>query len=338
MTSRINYKSPTKKRTAVNGSSLLLCVLSLFLFLLLLKNASLSMEYIRKGMAVCAYTVIPSVFPFMVLSEILLSCPTGNARHSFGEAACRKLFSLPLRGLLLIALGLLCGFPIGARCAAEAYESGQLTKEEAERAVAVSSNPSLAFLLGAVGISMRGNRGFGWALFFCLSFLSLLFALLLARRGKRKATTVIPGTSPRTAQTSGWRLFCDAVKKAAQGMLNVCAYILFFTAVTGCVSAVAGRFGLPREWLASVAAFLELSGGSAAAQELSSPWLSAAVTSFAAGWSGCCVHGQILSVCEESRLSLKPYLLVKTAQGVLCAGLMLLLCRLFPALLTVAPS
>ncbi len=335
MTFRINYEAQKKKRTAVSGSSLLLGASALFLLLLLLKNTALSMEYIRKGMAVCAYTVIPSVFPFMVLSEILLACTTDSTKCSYLEAPCRKLLSLPPKGLLLIALGLLCGFPIGARCAVEAYESGQLTKEEAERAVAVSSNPSPAFLLGAVGISMRGNRSFGWMLFACLGVLSLLFAFLLARRSNPKEAFVLC-SSPRIAPKSGWRLFGDAIKKAAQGMLTVCAYILFFTAVTGCAEVVATRFGLPQEWIALIAAFLELSGGSAAARRLSSPWLSAAVTALAAGWSGCCVHGQIFSVCEESKLSLKPYLLVKAAQGILCALLMLLLCKLFPALLTVA--
>lgn len=337
MTSRINSKAQKKKEADVNVSSLLLGAFALFLLLLLLKNAALSMEYIRKGMTVCAYTVIPSVFPFMVLSEILLTCPVDNARHSFLDALCRKTLALPKSGLLIIVLGLLCGFPIGARCAAEAYKSGQLTKEEAERILAVSANPSPAFLLGAVGISMRGNRNFGWALFGCLGVLSLLSALLLAKRGKKTGTTGLC-SAPRSVPKNSWRTVVDAIKKAAQSMLTVCAFILFFTAIAGCVELVASRFGLSQEWCALASAFLELSGGAAAARELSSPWLSVAITALAAGWSGCCVHCQILSVCEDSKLSLKTYFSVKPVQGVLCALSMLLLCKLFPALLTVAPS
>ncbi len=336
MTSNLNYKIEKKKGTAVGGSSLLLGVFALFFLLLMLKNATLSMEYIRKGLTICARTVVPSVFPFMVLSEILLSCPVGAADLSFLDAPCRKLLSLPKSGLLAVALGLLCGFPIGARCAADGYEKGQLTKEEAERTIALSSNPSPAFLLGAVGISMRGNRFFGWTLFGCLSAISLLFAFLFARHSKKEPVAILR-SSLCTAQKNGWELLANAVNKAAQGMLTVCAYILFFAAITGCFELVALSLGLPKEFIAFAAAFLEISGGTVSALSLQSPLLSAAMTALAAGWSGCCVHCQILSVCEGSNLSLKPYLLVKVIQGLLCALIMVLLCVLFPSLLTVSP-
>jgi hypothetical protein len=182
---------------------------------------------------------------------------------------------------------------------------------------------------------MRGNRLFGWTLFGCLSLLSLLFALFSARLYKKEYAVYL-NSSNKDNQKSAWKILTDAIKKAAQGMLTVCAYILFFAAITGCFELVARGFGLSEEIIALSAAFLELSGGANAARHLSAPLLSAAMTAFAAGWSGCCVHCQIFSVCESSALSIKPYLMIKSAQGVLCALLILLLGMLFPDLLNVS--
>ena len=49
----------------------------LFCLVLILKNTQVAMEYIHQGLRLCAKTVIPSLFPFMVISEILVSSGMG---------------------------------------------------------------------------------------------------------------------------------------------------------------------------------------------------------------------------------------------------------------------
>ena len=57
-----------------------------FCFLLVLRNADAAVEYMGRGLTLCARTVIPSLFPFMVLSELLVSSGAGEAKRS----TCRR--------------------------------------------------------------------------------------------------------------------------------------------------------------------------------------------------------------------------------------------------------
>ena len=131
---------------------------ALFCLFLILRNPDVAIEYITSGLRLCAVTVIPSLFPFLVLSELIVSGGIGRLLLRPVSGLLAGLFRLPPDGCCAILLGMFCGFPVGARAAVSAYDAGRLTRDEAERVICASTNPSSAFLLNAVGVSLHGNR------------------------------------------------------------------------------------------------------------------------------------------------------------------------------------
>ena len=148
MTGALTDKKNTYQLT---GGRLCFGWFCLFCLVLILKNTQIAMEYIHQGLRLCVKTVIPSLFPFMVISELLVSSGIGAALLRPVSSVFKKVFKLPDTGCCAVLLGMLCGFPVGARCAVSALSTGELNREEAERVLLFSTNPSSAFLINAVG-------------------------------------------------------------------------------------------------------------------------------------------------------------------------------------------
>ena len=111
----------------------------LFCMLLFLRDPTLGREAVLRGLRISAWNVLPSVFPFLVFSDLLIS---GNALPKGFSKVLQRLFRLPAEGCTAILLGWVCGFPVGARCAATARKNGRLTADQAERTVASDGGSS----------------------------------------------------------------------------------------------------------------------------------------------------------------------------------------------------
>lgn len=335
MTAGKRRKTTAARRKSVTPGQFCFGWFSVFCLFLILKNPGAAIDYVTRGLHLCAATVIPSLFPFMVLSELIVSGGIGEFLLRKISRPFTKLFRLPAAGCCAVLLGMLCGFPVGARCAMLAMEKGELTREEAERVLTFANNPSSAFLINAVGISLWGNRRFGLVLFGTVLASALAVGFLFARF-PAKARDVSPKTpvpSVPEEPKKGIVLFTGAIRSATGSMLLVCAYVLFFSAFVGTLNLVLSVFSLPEPLRAVIFCLFELSGGMSAASALSDVRLAALLCGFAAGWSGFSVHCQVLSVCDGRGLRFRRYFLAKLLQGLLCALLLGSVLALFPDVL-----
>ena len=287
-------------------------IMAIFLLCLLLKNAEIAVDHMRAGLRLCASTVIPSLFPFMVVSEWLVSSGIGNRR---GRSA-RRFLGISGEALPAILLGALCGFPVGAKTAIALYDSGRLSGRETEWLLTFCNTPSPGFLISAVGISMFGCRSFGIFLYVAALGSSLAVGVLFRILRPIPRQEAIPSSfRPVTASAS----FSRGIASATSSMLSVCACVVFFTSVIGCLSHATDALCLPSAVEAFLFGIFEISSGvSAAADEPSAIRL--ALCGFAVGWSGISVHCQILSVGSGRGISFKPYFLSKVLQGLFCAA------------------
>jgi len=334
-------KRPT--RSNVTPGTLCFGMFSLFCLLLILRNATVAITYMTAGLQLCARTVIPSLFPFMVLSEWIVSGEMAEPLLSKITRPLQKLLGLPSAGCSAVLLGLLCGFPVGARCAVIAYTQGKLTRKEAQRVLLVGNCPSSAFLINAVGVSLWENHTFGLVLYATVVGTALLLGSIshfFNRTGSQAEKDRFPEiTVPVTAPPlRGARLFTESVRAAAGNILLVCAYVVFFSTLVGTLSTVLTPLHLPSVLQSAIFCLFELSGGISRAATLAEPYFAAILTAFAAGWAGLSVHCQILSVCDGKELSLRGYMASKLLQGLLCALIFGILIQAFPQLLIPATA
>ena len=133
---------------------------------------------------------------------------------------------------------------------------------------------------------------------------ALLVALLFCRRQIARTTSPPPTSSPAAA-------FIAAVGSAAETMVRLSAFVVFFTVVMALLASFLGT--VPP----LLAGFLELTVGVTA---LTPHRLGFTVAAGLLGWGGVSVHCQAAAVLSDTDLSLRHYLLGKALQGLLSAA------------------
>ena len=329
-----NVKPPKKLITSsvVCRERLLVCALSALCLFLLLRHSNTAISHMSRGLRLCAGTVIPSLFPFMVLSELTVSSGCGLLLGKLCDRPMRRLFGISGAGACALIMGLICGFPTGAKTAVSLRRHNQISPLELSRLICFGNIPSAAFLINVVGVSLFHNRRFGIMLYVICVFVSLWSAWLMHRIRplSTQENLSVSADAPLHA-----RIFTNAITSATASMLYVCAYVVFFTAVVGTLGELLRPLATAQTWIAALSGIFELSGGIMETSEIANYAVAGCLTAFLCGWSGMSVHLQILSLCDELPASdiprIRPYLLCKLIQGILCALLCGCILYFFPS-------
>ena len=245
----------------------------------------------QDAIQLCIRTLIPSLMPFFIFSSLLTGSLSGRsiALLSPLEKICR----IPKGSGTLLIIGMLGGYPAGARCIREAVDCGQLSRQDARRMLAFCNNCGPSFLFGIIAPLFPDAR-YAWILWLIHIFGAVFTAFL------------IPGSSD-TLYSSGSdheTTLSDALESALRTTAIVCGWVIFFRLVISFLERwLLWRFPVFIQVL--ISGILELSNGCIGLDRISSVedrlLLCSAITAF----GGLCVSMQTRSVCGD--LSLKYY-------------------------------
>lgn len=280
-----------------------------------------AIDYMKKGLRLCATTVVPSLFPFTVISELAVSCGVGEKLSKYLSKPMNRIFGINESGTCAYLIGTLFGSPIGARAAVSMFDRGSMSRSELEHILMFCNNPSSAFLINAVGISLFHDRAVGISLYICTVLSSAAVGAVSKFFCRQDVKERVGAKSYHSTQGFSVKSFTDAVSSSAQTMLTVCAYVVFFSSVVGCIGSFMSKLGSNEYITSAVFGFFELSSGVSAAAGVRSRLSAIIICAAVSGWSGLSVHMQIMSICSDRGLSFKPYFAAKAAQGLLCAAL-----------------
>lgn len=299
-----------------------------------------AIEGAKEGLSLCFNVIVPSLFPFFVLSSLVVDLGLAAYLGRALEGLMRPLFRVSGSCAAAVALGFIGGYPVGARTALQLYEQGLCSKTEAERLLAFCNNSGPAFILGVVGAGIFGDSRVGLLLYLTHALASLLVGLLFRFYGGGDSARA-RGQRPKPIRTVTLpTAFTGAVARALQSTLNICAFVVFFAVVLrllsayGVLSALAQLLslaGFEGEWARRlVAGLLELSSGVASLRGGAQLAGRVSMAAFMLGWAGLSVHCQVLSFLVDSGLSARVYLAGKLCHGLIAAALTYALTRLFP--------
>ncbi len=333
-------------RTRLPLLALLLC-----LFALLLSFPTQAADAAREALALCLNLIIPSLFPFFVFSTLFVSLGLAEDLGRLLRPLMGRLFRLRGAAAAPLILGLLGGYPVGIRAAAELYESGQCSREECIRLAFFCNNCGPAFLLSVAGIGIFAAKEAGyllllthWAAALLLAFLSRFLC------AQRQSPAHVPETSVRRSHFTA--AFPESVREAFLSTLHVSAFIILFSVLIALLR-VFGLLPLLAHALAQLLpegssvvlseslliGFFELSTGAYhLALDHRAP-LALPLCALILGFGGLSVHCQSLPYLNRCPGALRPYLLGKLLHGLLAAALTAFFAPLFydPAAASFAP-
>lgn len=302
-----------------------------------------AMEAAREGLRLCYNVILPSLFPFFVLSALVVDLGLAGYIGRALEGIMRPLFNVPGACASAFALGFVGGYPVGARTALSLYQKGMCTKTEAERLLAFCNNSGPAFILGVVGAGVFASSKVGLLLYLAHAAASVCVGFLFRfykREGKRRERRASPTFEAERITVA----FTGAIKNSFLSTLNICAFVVFFTVVikllflsgllpglAGVLGALLSPLGFSTQWAERLlTGLIELTSGVWTLTGAGTMSGKLSMAAFLLGWAGLSVHCQVLSFIGGSGLSVKTYIGGKLLHGGLSALFIGLLPRFFP--------
>lgn len=277
--------------------------------LVLILDGKTALEGASQGIELCLRTVVPSLFPFFLLSILLTSSFMGSSLPLLRPLG--RLCGVPKGAESLLMAGFLGGYPVGAQSIASVYRAGKLGKKDAERLLAFCNNAGPAFLFGMVA-SMFPRRWMVWALWGIHMAGAVLAAVLIPGEKEKRVTLAAPAPVSLSA----------ALHSALGVMATVCGWVVLFRVLIAFFSRWF-LWLLPAQAQVAVTGLLELSNGCCELLAVADVRLRFCICAGMLAFGGLCVTMQTLSVTPG--LSLRQYFLgkaIQTAFSILLAAAM----------------
>ena len=217
---------------------------------------------IRSGISVCGEVVIPSLFPFMILAEFVALSGASDTLSKPISPFTRWLFGLPKVTAAPILLSFISGYPVGASLARRLYDSGKISRSDAEKMLTFTVNSSPAMLIFAVGMGMLGGKEYGYLLYIvhilASVFNGILFSRIILNSGanRRVEKVNLPTfNAQNTIQTIGQKsaygitkkddtphyniadAFVTATADASVSMLKICGCVILFAGIVASIKS-----------------------------------------------------------------------------------------------------
>lgn len=111
----------------------------------------------KTGLALWFNSVVPSLLPFFIATELLGYTNIVSKIGKLLNKIMKPIFNVPGIGAYAFIMGIISGYPIGAKIVTNFREQGICTKAQCERLLAFTNNSGPLFIIGTVGISLFAN-------------------------------------------------------------------------------------------------------------------------------------------------------------------------------------
>lgn len=268
-------------------------------------------HYALEGLTQWATRMIPTLFPFMILSSLMIC---SGADEQLGKLLS-KLWKIiiPIRayGSYAIFIGFLCGFPMGAKVVSELYSARKLSRKEAQHLVGFCNNIGPAYFLGLV-FPLLCSLGYTNVLPFVFGMygIPILYGIALCNLSKHDDdnTTRASLAIIKPEHSSAAGLFNAICMNNIESILLLGGYVTLINAMR----SIFDCFPLSSNIKAVLSSFLEIIGGIPAVYHTSMPdtykvfWIMVALS-----FNGISCLLQTISFLEKANLSVVNYILHK---------------------------
>lgn len=268
--------------------------------ILMLSLPNKSTMAVRESTITCLNILIPSLFPFMVISVFLTECNLTKYVFKLPSSLLSRLSGLDKRYCDLFFIGMIGGYPAAAKNISIMVKNSELNKRDASILLCFCTNAGPSFLITAVGCRMFLSNEIGIILYVSSLLSSLSILLMYSGKISHKAQT-----KPQKLAQNYCDCFVKSVISSCNTMTIICAFVILFSVFLSFGESFLDSVPFVK---AIVFGVLEVTRGCISASysfSLANILLVSGICAF----GGICVFFQIKSICNEQNISIKPFLL-----------------------------
>lgn len=304
---------------------ILFCLFTIFLVLFSKENLNAA----KQGLNLWFNSVIPSLFPFFIATELLSHT---NIIYYLGKllnGLMRPVFNVPGEGSFAFIMGIISGYPTGAKIVSDFKEKNICTNEECERLLAFTNNSGPLFIIGTVGASLFGDTKTGFLLLLT-HILACLTVGIIFRFWKYKLSREYRNDNYSQANIVNinnlGEVIAFSIKSATNTVVMIGGFVILFSVITSILNN-SHFFDLLNVFINSnftegfATGIIEITNGIQQICCIPVKNLNTTIIlcAFLLGFGGISVMLQVLSITSKTNISIKPYIIGKLLHGAIAA-------------------
>lgn len=289
--------------------AILFTLFAIFAVLFIPKATS---QGVKTGIDFCLSVLVPSLFPFMVISSFVVNSGIYVLFTKPFERICKKLFKLPGYCSSVIILSLIGGYPVGARSIGNLYSKGAINETQAKKMAyfCVCSGPG--FLITFVGSTLYDNVQIGVILLISSLISATLCGILAGIVIKDKTTTSTNNSNLEQKRSIKFsQAFTKSATDASKATIDMCVMVVIFNVLISVLESFINNESFKH----ILYVMLEVT---TACNKICN-YSSVILVAFAVGFGGLCVHFQIFQGITNININKKLFFLFRIIQGLLTA-------------------
>lgn len=205
----------------IKFSKAVLGLFSIVLMICMVFSPQIYMQATLNGIIVWATAVLPALFPFFFLTNILTSTNLLNKFSKFFTRPLKFLFHTSKESGVVYLMSIISGYPVGAKLISSLVEQNRINKAEAIRINAFTSCSGPIFVVGTVGSAMFHDAKIG-SFILVIHFISALINGIIYRNyGKAQNAT----PSFQLHQNTPQNALTNSIYESVKAVLIVGGYI-----------------------------------------------------------------------------------------------------------------
>ena len=281
-------------------------MLSFVALYFLISYSNVNFNSVKTTLELFLAKVFPSLFPFILFTEIILKT---NILNTISNVIIKKLFKktkakINQNIIPIILIGFLCGFPMGAKILSKSYLENKISKKELYILSSFINNCNPIFVISTVGIGIYQNKKIGIYLLLIHYLTSITFGLIYLIT-YNKFNNIIYDNKQN-------------LNSFSKTLSLVFGFMIIFNLLGAIVSSFCLKFNLNENFSLILKSIFEFTQGisNVANCNFLNIKIKIIFSSFLINFNGLCVIFQLYSYLHSTKMKLNYVILLKFLLGI----------------------
>lgn len=293
---------------------LIVVVLSVFFVLLFVFSKDISSSIIF-SISIWKDNLLPSLFPFFVMSDLLLAYGFVDIISFFLGAIMTKWFYLPKDAAFAFFVSLFSGFPSGSKYVNDLLNAKKISIDDANYLIMFTHFANPFFIVTTIGLFLLSNVKAGYIILISHILSNIIVAFIFRKKkvilnndnNYKKAFYLSSPDKPFIT------ILTNSIFKSFKTLVNMLGIIMIFLMITTIIKKIIPLTGITNGLLSG---FLEMTQGVKyiSSLDISLP-IKASILSAIVSFSGLSVHFQVKSIIDETDIKYSNFLKARVVQS-----------------------
>ena len=316
----LKFKKQLSFKSFFNISNFI-SLLIIFLMLCLIISPAKYIASASAGIMLWAQNLLPALFPFFILTKILMELNILEKYTKNLSPLMRFCFGTSNTSSYIFIISILSGYPLGSKLVADAYNSGKITQREAYKIVTFTSVSGPLFIVGTVGTSMLISPLSGYIILIS----HILGAILNGFTYKKNSyIQTLENDEKVKIKSFNSNILTNSIKSSIDSILLIGGLVCIFYVGMEAISSV---IHLP----AFIQGLIEITTGCNQIANLTnySVFVKTILSCIIITFGGLCTHAQAMYFLKQCNITYSFFLKQKLTHTLYSALICLILCSIF---------